>query len=331
MPPIVIIAAWFLVLAISLTILLKSADYFVSIAEQLGKKFNVPAFIVGATVVAFGTSLPELAVGIISVLNDEPDIVTGTVVGSNVSNILFITGIAILLSSGFVIRFTQHRIEFLLLIFATLLVSYFLWDQSFNIIEAIICLILLAIYLVYVVRFSGNKNTAPDEEKPEITWKQYALLSLSVFGVWIGAKYTTDAITTISKMLSLGSDVISQTVVALGTSLPELAVTVSAVRKKHFSIILGNVMGSNIFNLLAVVAVPAIVGFANNKPYFVGDDGFNQFGIPILLVATALLLLTSFFKRTPRSFGLLFILLYIFFMLGSFLKIKLFKISEGLI
>lgn len=112
--------------------------------------------------------------------------------------------------------------------------------------------------------------------------------------------------------------------VALGTSLPELAVAVTAARKKQFGIALGNVMGSNIFNLLAVLAIPTIVGGLSHRPYFVDDDGFNQFAIPLMLIATFLLVLVSFFKVTPRSFGALFLLLYVFFLVGSFLKINLF-------
>jgi len=324
MSPIVVISAWFVVLFIALIILLKSADYFVCIAEKLGNKFNIHAFIIGATVVAFGTSLPELAVGITSILGGEPDIITGTVVGSSVSNILFITGIAILISTGFVIRFDEHRIEFLLLILSTILCACFLWDKSFKLIEALICLVLLAIYLVYVVWFSNKNFEHSKHNKIIIHKKEYTLFVLSSFGVWLGAKYTIDAITNISQMLSLGNDVIAQTVVALGTSLPELAVTVAAARKKQFGIVLGNVMGSNIFNLLAVLAIPTVVGVFSQKPYFVDDDGFNQFAIPLMLFATLLLVLVSFFKVTPRSFGVLFLLLYIFFVVGSFLKINLF-------
>lgn len=328
MSPFVAIAFWFIVLAVALTVLLKSADYFIYVAEKLGTKFNVPSFIVGATVVAFGTSLPELAVGVISVLGGEPDIVTGTVVGSNISNILFITGVAILISSGFFIRFKSHRVEFLILIFATILATYFLWDKELNLIEAIICLLLLIIYLVYVVGFSSQDDKPDAIDDIPLNWKNYTLFVLSIGGVWLGAKYTTDAITSISDMLKLGSDVISQTVVALGTSLPELAVTAAAARKKHFNIILGNVMGSNIFNLLAVLGIPAFIGIMNLKPYQVNDPSFNEFSLPIMLAATFLLIVASFFKQTPRSFGVLFILLYIFFMVGSFLGVNLLTLAQ---
>lgn len=323
MPPIVIIFFWFIVLSVALTILLKSAAYFVFIAEQLGQKLKAPPFIIGATVVAFGTSLPELAVGITSILQDQPEIISGTVVGSNISNIFFITGIAIIISSGFFIHFKEHRIEFLLLIFSTMLCSYFLMDKAFNVFEAVICLVLLAIYLVYVVGFSKNQDSEDMNNTIHLTWKKYTFFGLSVFGVWLGAKYTIDAITSISSILNLGSDVISQTVVALGTSLPELAVTAAAVRTKQFGIVLGNVMGSNIFNLLAVLAIPALVGALTNHPFIIQDESLNVFGIPMMLLATGLLLATSLFNKMPRSFGVLFLLLYIFFMVGSFLKINL--------
>jgi cation:H+ antiporter len=235
------------------------------------------------------------------------------------------------MSSGFFIHFNEHRIEFLLLIFSTLLCSYFLADKTFNVFEAIICLVLLSIYLVYVVGFSKNKQEDDTPNDAFLNWKKYTLFSLSVFGVWIGAKYTIDAITSISAIMELGNDVISQTVVALGTSLPELAVTVAAVRTKQFGIVLGNVMGSNIFNLLAVLAVPALVGAFTNHPFLVHDESLNVFSIPMMLLATGLLLLASLFKKMPKSIGILFLLLYIFFMVGSFMKTNLKTVFEQLV
>lgn len=327
MPPILFTLLWFVILAIALSILLKSADYFVFMAELLGKKFKVPAFIVGATVVAFGTSLPELAVGVVSVLKDESDIVTGTIIGSNVANIFFITGIAILLSTGFSIRFSAHRFEFSLMLISSFLISFFLYNKAVSSLEAIVCLMLLIVYLIYVIKYSNNSplNTVEEETK-SINKKQYLLFGLSIIGIWLGAKYTTDAITSISTSLNLGSDVISQTLLALGTSLPELAVTVAAVRSKQFAIVLGNVIGSNIFNLLAVMGLPALIGNLSKHPYLVSDESFIQFGLPLMLLASVLIIIASFFKTTPKTFGILFILMYIFFMVGSFMKVNLFKL-----
>ncbi len=324
MSPIFLSLFWFIVLAIALTVLLKSAAYFVSMAELFGKKFKIPPFIIGATVVAFGTSLPELAVGVISVLQDKSDIVTGTVFGSNISNILFILGTGIALSTGFIMKFSKLKVELLIMMVATILASYFLYDKVFSLTEAFIFIALLIVYLVYVIKFSKNdEEEAEDTAAVDIKVQQYILFGLSVFGVWVGAKFTTDAITVISQNLNLGNDIISQTVVALGTSLPELAVTIAAVRSKQFGIILGNVIGSNIFNLLAVIAIPAIVGFATKHPYLVQDDTFNQFSIPIMILASLLLIIASMFKSTPKIVGVLFLVLYIFFMVGSFMKINL--------
>lgn len=314
---------WFFILAVALYTLLRSADYFVETAEKFGLKFKIPAFIVGATVVAFGTSLPELAVGVISVLQDESDIVTGTVVGSNISNILFIIGIGIALSSGLKIDFNKQKIEFLILIATTLICSYFLYDKQMTTIEAIICLLMLLAYLIYVIKFSKSEDEEEQHEDEKFDAIKIALFIASIGGIWLGAKFVTDAIVNISSRLNLGSDVISQTVVALGTSLPELAVTISATRKKKFGIVLGNVIGSNIFNLLAVLSIPAIVGNLTHHFYVVKDNSFNTFSIPIMIGATALLVILSLLKQTPRVAGFIFILLYLFFMVGSFLKIEL--------
>lgn len=326
MPPLLLSFAWFVVLAIALTILLKSADYFVSMAELFGKKFQIPSFIIGATIVAFGTSLPELAVGIISVLEEKSDILTGTVFGSNISNILFILGVGIALSSGFIMKFKQLKVEFFIMLLGTILCSYFLYDKFFSFNEALFCLALLIIYLVYVIKYSKNKAVENHTEVITIKTYQYFLFALSIFGVWLGAKYTTDSITNISQKLGLGNDIISQTVVALGTSLPELAVTVAAVKSRQFGIILGNVIGSNIFNLLAVLSIPALVGIATEHPYIVQDNTFNQFSIPIMIIASVLLILASMLKSTPKWIGIIFLILYAFFMIGSFMKINLLNI-----
>lgn len=322
MPLIVVILFWFFVLGISLTVLIKSADYFVSYAENLGYKFKIPAFIIGATIVAFGTSLPELAVGIISVLKDQSEIVVGTVVGSNISNVFFITGIAILISTGFSIKFRSHRIEYLLLIFATLLFSYFLWDKEMNIVEGLIGLLMLIIFIVYVVLYS-DAQTEESNNAVTINWRKTLFFIVSIAGIWLGADFTIKAIVAISSQLNLGNDIVAQTVVALGTSLPELAVTGAAARKGHYHLIMGNVIGSNIFNLLIVVSIPVIIGSLTNHPFVFSDDSFNQFSVPIMILSTMLLVIAGFFKKTPKTFGVLFLLLYIFFMVGSFMKIRL--------
>lgn len=307
---------WFGILGVSLYVLLKSADYFTDIAELFGVKLKIPSFIIGATVVAFGTSLPELAVSITAILKDSGDIVTGTVVGSNVSNIFLIAGIAILLSSGFTIDFKKHVVEFIMLIVSTIAIGFFLWDKKVILAEGIVLIALLAGYIGYAVISPPAEEETSESEK--LTAKTYIIFLLSFVGIWAGAKYTTMAIETISAKLGMGSSLIAQTVLALGTSLPELAVTIASTKKRQYGIVLGNVVGSNIFNAFAVIGIPAIVGSMVNHPFTIESNTFNEFAIPLMFLATLLIVILGFMKTTPRYFGVLFLMLYIFFLVGSF-------------
>lgn len=322
--PILTILLWFGILAFSLFVLLKSADYFTDIAELFGVKLKIPSFIIGATVVAFGTSLPELAVGIAAIFNNDGGIITGTVVGSNISNIFLIAGIAILLSAGFTINFKKHVVEFLFLIVSTAAISLILWDLKVTLFEGIILVVMLFSYLAYILL--SSKNEAEETNSEKIGFKTYAIFTLSLLGIALGAKFTTTSIEKISEILGLGSSLIAQTVLALGTSLPELAVTIASTHKKQYGIVLGNIMGSNIFNAFAVIGIPAIVGASTNHPYIINSTSFNEFAIPLMIVATLLIVILSFLKTTPRFFGLLFLLLYLFFLIGSFANVNLLDI-----
>lgn len=319
--PYLTILFWFAVMASSLFILLKSADYFTGIAEIFGKVLKIPAFIIGATVVAFGTSLPELAVGIAAIFNTGGDIVAGTVVGSNISNILLIGGIAIFMA-GFIVEFKKHYLEFILLIISTFAISYILWDKTVTLYEGAFLVVLLIVYLIYIV-YSPREEDETDHAKPK--WTTYVLFALSFVGIWLGAKYTTQAIEEISALLGVGNNLIAQTVLALGTSLPELAVTIASAKKKQYEIILGNIIGSNIFNGLCVIGIPAVLASYSKLSFELSSDVFNQFAIPMMILATLLLLLLSFLKSTPKYFGFLFLALYALFIVGSFLELNLFK------
>lgn len=319
--PYLTIIFWFAVMACSLFILLKSAYYFTGIAEIFGKVLKIPAFIIGATVVAFGTSLPELAVSVAAIFNTGGDIVAGTVVGSNISNIFLIGGIAIFMA-GFVVEFKKHYVEFILLIISTFAIASILWDKKVSLYEGAFLVILLIVYLVYII-YSPKKEDDSEHTKPK--WTTYVLFVLSIGGIWIGAKYTTQAIEEISSILGIGNNLIAQTVLALGTSLPELAVTIASAKKKQYEIILGNIIGSNIFNALSVIGIPAVLASYSNLSFELSSDVFNQFAIPMMILATLLLLLLSFLKSTPKYFGFLFLALYALFIVGSFLELNLFK------
>lgn len=317
------ILMWFAVLGVALFILLQAADYFVDTAEMFGVKMKIPAFIIGATIVAFGTSLPELAVGISSILKGNSEIIAGTVIGSNTSNILLITGVAILISTGFLIHFKKQAFEFTILAVTTLLLGYFLFDHKFTLVEGIISCALLVGYIVYIVLYPHEEDDNDDDSDEKITWKTYLFFVLSGAGIFIGAEFTTMAIQEIAVLLTIPTDIVSLTVVALGTSLPELAVTISAVKKKQFDMILGNVIGSNIFNTLCVMGIPTLVGYFAGQSFGINDEIYFNFSIPMMIIATLLLLVLGLMKKTPKYFGFIYIALYVVFVIGSFVGFDL--------
>ena len=313
---------WFLILIVSLIVLLKSADFFIDNAVVIGNKLNIPSFVLGATIIAFGTSLPELAVGISAIFKGEPSIISGTVIGSNISNIFFITGVAIALSSGFKVDFKKIAGPILILLSVTFLTSFFLWDNEYTLTEGIISVVLLLAYIAYIVIFPSPEDK--EEQEDNFSYKTILILIASGFGIWLGAEYIVVSITHIAKAIGVNEDVISLTLLALGTSLPELAVTISAAKKKKFALVLGNVVGSNIFNSLCVLGIPTVVGYFSNHFYVIEDAVFTTFSIPLMLLATVLLFTLSLLKTTPKFFGYFFLGLYIFFIAGTFLKFSFF-------
>ena len=318
------IFVWFLVLLVSLIVLLKSADFFIDNAIVIGNKLNIPSFVLGATIIAFGTSLPELAVGLSAIFKNEPSIISGTVIGSNISNIFFISGLAIALSSGFKVDFKKHAGPIVIFLLVTFLTSFFLWDNTYTLTEGIISVVLLVAYIAYIVIFPVPEDEDEENEEDTFSYKTILILLASGIGIWVGAEYIVVSITHIAKTIGINEDVISLTLLALGTSLPELAVTVSAAKKQKYGIVLGNVVGSNIFNSLCVLGIPTVVGYYTGHFYVIKDALFTNFSIPLMLFATLLLFGLSLLKSTPKFFGYLFLFLYMFFIVGTFMKLSLF-------
>lgn len=314
---------WFAVLAVSLFVLLKSADYFIDDSVSVGTKLKVPSFVLGATIIAFGTSLPELAVSISAILKDSPAIISGTVIGSNISNIFLILGVALIIAKGFKVDFKKNAFPLLALFFVTCLVSYFLWDNEYTFTEGIISVVLLVSYIIYIVFFQKQEDEEEEEPNDRTILKSAFFILISGVGIWAGAEFVIMAITKIAQILNIKEDIISLTIVALGTSLPELAVTIVAVKKQRYGIVLGNVIGSNIFNMLCVLGIPVLIGHFSNHKYLIEDAIFTGFSIPLMIFATVLVLLVSFMKSTPKIIGFIFVGFYLFFIVGTFLKINL--------
>ena len=258
-----------LLLAFGFVLLVKGADWFVEGASGVADKFGIPQLVIGLTIVAMGTSAPEAAVSITAAIKGNAEITVGNIVGSNILNIWIILGIASVITSIAVAK-TTIRYEILIMLVATLiLLGCGYTGGTINLVEGILMWVCFIAYLGYmfVMCKKGQMQAEEIEANDAPIWK---LLVQGVMGlvlvVW-GSDVTVDAATSLAEMFGMSERFIGLTIVALGTSLPELFTSVIAARKGKADIAIGNIVGSNIFNILFVVGTSALiipVVFASN-------------------------------------------------------------------
>lgn len=292
------VAPW-LLSGLGLLILLLAGDSLVKGAVNLSLRIGVPALIVSLTIVAFGTSAPELLIAIEAVWDDVPGLAMGNVVGSNTANILLVLGIPALLA-------TMHTSEcdtqksYNYMIAASLLFIALAFRGVFDWISALILLIALA-YVLFDQAMEATRHRASAaadaaetvaSEADEIEgvdpslpiWRIVIYLILGMIGLPLGASLLVENATIIAKTYNVSDTVIGLTLVAVGTSLPELATTVVAALRRQADVALGNVIGSNMFNLLAIIGIASLVGPIPVDPSFLRFDLWVMLGASILLV-----------------------------------------------
>lgn len=248
-----------LLLAVGFVMLVKGADAFVEGAAGIAEKFGIPQLVIGLTIVAMGTSAPEAAVSITAALKGNAAITIGNVVGSNILNVLVILGITSVIVSVAVARSTVRiEIPYMLVITLLLLVLGFSGNEIVFW-EGVILWAAFLLYLGYLFYMAKKNRQVEEETEKKPLWKLllYTVLGL-VFVVW-GSDVTVDAATAIAKAVGMSERFIGLTIVALGTSLPELFTSVSAALKGKADIAIGNIVGSNIFNILFVVGTTALI------------------------------------------------------------------------
>ncbi|MGN0324458.1 MAG: calcium/sodium antiporter [Oliverpabstia sp.] len=248
-----------LLLAVGFVMLVKGADAFVEGAAGIAEKFGIPQLVIGLTIVAMGTSAPEAAVSITAALKGNAAITIGNVVGSNILNVLVILGITSVIVSVAVARSTVRiEIPYMLVITLLLLVLGFSGNKIVFW-EGVILWAAFLLYLGYLFYMAKKNRQVEEETEKKPLWKLllYTVLGL-VFVVW-GSDVTVDAATAIAKAVGMSERFIGLTIVALGTSLPELFTSVSAALKGKADIAIGNIVGSNIFNILFVVGTTALI------------------------------------------------------------------------
>jgi len=295
---------------IALTVLLKASDWFIDSAEEIGLSLGISPYIIGVTIIAFGTSLPELATSLASVIEGKSQIVIGNVVGSNITNIALVLGLVAISVKNIKLEEDIWKLDMPFLWFTAFFLWFVLRDQNVNYFEA--GLLLLALIVFLAVSFGSDNDDDEEKENPKASTKSYILLILGGVLVWAGAKFTIDAIVELSTQFSVPAEVISLSVVALGTSLPEVIVSLNAARKGKTSIAVGNVLGSNIFNTLCVVGIPAFCG-----DLVIPDDVMN-FSYPLMLVMTILFGIMCLSRNISRWEGFILVIFYLYYLVELF-------------
>ena len=295
----------FVLLAVGFLMLVKGADVFVDGAAGIADKFGIPQLVIGLTIVAMGTSAPEAAVSITAALKENADITIGNIVGSNILNILIILGVTSVIVAVSVQKSTvRYEIPFMLAI--TVMLAIFGYTSGhITFWEGIIFWIAFTIYLAYLFIMAMNKKEEVEETKKRPVWMLLLFVVIGIVLVVWGSDVTVDAATMIARAAGLSQRFIGLTIVALGTSLPELVTSVSAARKGKADIAIGNIVGSNIFNILFVVGTTALITPVVFKPEFIIDT-------MISLAAGILLWLCVFRDRKlGRAGGIIMLLGYV--------------------
>lgn len=285
----------------SIVALLWASDRFVDAAERIGLSFGISPFIIGVTIVAFGTSLPELATSIAAVLGRESEIVIGNVVGSNITNIALVLGLSAAFVKGLDLETNLWYTDIPFFWGSAFLLWFFVMDGDLSIFEAIIFLAGIVLFLTYSLQDDGQPK--PDD-LPKATWKDYLLLVVGAALVSVSATYVISSISNISAALDIAPKLIALTAVALGTSLPEVAVSLNAAKKGKASIAVGNAIGSNVFNTFVVMAIPRFFG-----PLSIPADILTIY-LPLMLAMTILVGVMSNNRHFSRTEGLLLLLFY---------------------
>lgn len=285
--------------------LVKGADWFVSGSSGIASKFGIPQLVIGLTLVAMGTSAPEAAVSITAALKGSADITIGNVVGSNILNILIILGVSSVITTIAVAPSTvKYEIPYMIFITALLMVLG-VTGNSVSRLDGVILWIAFLAYLGYLFWMAAKKKEeVPDDTKDKPIWQLLISMIVGLLLILWGSNVTVDAATNIAKMIGISERFIGLTIVALGTSLPELFTSVAAAKKGNADIAIGNIVGSNIFNILFVVGSTALITPVTFASGFVVDT--------LIAIAASVLLFLCVFKtkKLNRTAGILMLLGY---------------------
>ena len=306
---------------VGIFLLYHASNYLIDHGSLLAKKYNVSKIFIGMTLLAFGTSLPELIVSLVASYRGEIDLVVGNVLGSNIANIGLVFGICGLLYS-IKCKIKEINLDILLMFLSTLVFSVLLYLKYFNVSSGMLLLIIFTIYIYISYAFKSNELISVlDLEKNNDKTGNYAeaankksmlFIVLGVLGLSLGSNILVESAINIAKYFNISSMIIGITAVAIGTSLPELATSLNAVKKKEFSLFLGNILGSNIINIIFVFGISLLI----NPNYPLVED--YTFQILILLIMTSLFIISIIYISILRLTSIILLIIYTYFMIAIF-------------
>lgn len=299
---------YIILIIVGFALLIVGADFLVDGASGIAKKFHIPEIIIGLTIVSIGTSMPELFVSITSAIDGYSDMALGNVIGSNLCNLLLILGLSSLIKP---VDFQEETRKYeipMCLLFTIILMIFSNTSGGISRIEAVILLVLFGLFIAYTI-YMGKKKSKEDSkvvEENNKTIKNIILIILGIVGLKFGGDFVVNNAVNIAQMFNISEKVISLTILAIGTSLPELVTSVTAAIKGNSDIAIGNIIGSNIFNILLILGVSSVI-----KP-ITFNSSYNM-DLSILCISMVILALFPIIppkNKMSRANGLIYVLMY---------------------
>ena len=295
---------WTIIFLISLFLLLKGSDYFIDYAKEISTSLGISPFIIGITIVSLGTSLPELLTSIFSVINNKSEMVIGNVIGSNIANVFLIGGVAAFFGKNLYSKRNLISVDLPYFLGSALFLYLVLQDGTFSILESLLFILSLIVYLFY-----SSKNKQDKKKKfKNISLKSILGFLISSLIIYFSANFLVKSVINVSEIMSISTGIIAVSVIAFGTSLPELFVSVSAAKKGEADLVFGNIIGSNIFNIFGVIGISRLFG------NIVVSSQLLFLIIPIFIISTIVFFIMTQENRLTSMEGILLIIFYLYFL-----------------
>lgn len=304
-----------ILLIIGFVLMVLAADYFVDAAVSLANNLKIPTAIIGLTVVAFGTNAPELAIGFFSALNNNHDLIFGNVIGSNIINILLITGLAIIINP-FRVKMDTIKREIPILLLITVGTTIMFLDDFFDSApinqisrgDGVLLLLMFGVFVYYLIHLFRKRNKNNDKYETPKYSKKYSifLIIICLITIIISGSLIVDNSVLLARQLGVSEKLITMTIIVFGTSLPEILISINAARKKETEFLVANIIGTNIFNMCIVLGLPAIMMGS------LTSTSFNL--IDLLFCNLAVLLLMNFSysnKKLEKKEGIILLITFI--------------------